>query len=322
MQLSGDRRDLADIATFVAIAEEGSFTRAARRLGRSATILSRRLKSLEERLGVRLIERTTRTAVLTEAGHSYLERLRPALQALDEADREATSYSEGKPRGHLRLALPGSFGRLWVAPMFADFLTTYPDITIEAEFTDRLVDLVEERFDLAIRVGVLADSRLIARKVAVRRRLICASPAYVAQAGAPTDPESLKNHACLRYSGGANPQIWEMADRDGNVARVRVSGPFISDDTYTLLAVANAGLGIVRATDWLLGPELAAGRLVQVLPDWTSVDEGAIHVVMPSTTGAPTKTRAFANWIVERLRRRPPWDEPAAAPALLQAAAR
>jgi DNA-binding transcriptional LysR family regulator len=307
MQLSKDRRDLDDIEAFVAIAEEGSFTRAARRLGRDATILSRRLKALETRLGVRLIERTTRTASLTESGQIYLERLRPALRALDEADREASSYSEGYPRGHLRLALPGGFGRLWVTPLLSEFLAAYPGVTIEAQYSEDFVDLVGERFDLAIRLGILGDSRLIARKIGVRRRLLCASPEYLEKHGVPKTAEDLKHHACLRYGSGPHSSVWEMTGPSGRLERVRVSGPLTVDDTYTLVAAAMAGTGIMLSVDWVIGYAAAAGKLVPILTDHTIADEGGIYIVMPSAPGMPTKTRAFADWVAERLGRNSPW---------------
>jgi DNA-binding transcriptional LysR family regulator len=307
-QLSADAPVFAELVSFVTVAEELSFTRAAERLGRDATILSRRIRSLETRLGVRLVERTTRSVALTEAGRGYLERARSILRSLDEADREAASHATGEPRGHLRLALPGSFGRIWLSSTIAEFLVAHPRISIEAEFSNRFVDVIAERFDLAVRLGELTDSRLVARKVCARRRLLCAAPSYLEKAGVPAHPEDLAQHACLVFSGIKNGDRWEMTDAAGASAQVSVSGQFISDDAEVLIDAAIAGLGVFLATDWLVGRALQAGRLVPVLPEWRMVDEGAIYVVTPSGAGAVSKTRAFSEWIVARLSR-PPWLE-------------
>jgi len=307
MQQSFEGPVLAEIATFIAVAEESSFLRAAQRLGRDATLLSRRLRSLEARLGVRLLERTTRKVALTEAGRGYLLRARGILRAIDEADREAAAFATGAPHGHLRLALPSSFGRIWLAPLLAEFLAQHPQISIEAEFSNRFVDLIGERFDLAIRLGELSDSRLVARRICGRRRLLCASPAFLARTGTPTRPEDLAAYPCLIFSNLANSDRWEMTAHRVT-RRVRVSGPFTSDDAEVLVEAAVSGLGIFLGTDWLVGRALRDGRLVEVLPEWRVADEGAIYVVTPSGTSMASKTRAFSDWIIARLSD-PPWLE-------------
>ncbi len=250
----------AELSSFVAIAEALSFSRAGERLRRDATVLSRRLRALESRLGVRLIERTTRSVALTEAGRAYLDRAREILRSIDAADREAAIHATGEPRGHLRLALPDSFGRIWLTPMLTEFLAAHPRITVEAEFSNRFVDLVGERFDLAVRLGELNDSRLVARRVCARRRLLCASPDYLARHGAPQRPEDLTRHACLVFTGLSNRDRWDMADAKGTVRRVAVSGRLASDHAEVLVDAAVAGLGIMLATDWLAGRPQAAGR--------------------------------------------------------------
>lgn len=301
----------AELSSFVAIAEALSFSRAAEKLKRDATVLSRRLNSLESRLGVRLVERTTRRVALTEAGRAYLERARDILRSIDEADREATTHATGEPRGHLRLALPASFGRIWLAPLIAEFLAAHPRITIEAEFSNRFVDLVGERFDLAVRLGELDDSRLVARRVCARRRLLCASPDYLARHGAPRRPEDLTRHPCLVFTGIAHRNRWDLINPKGAAKHVAVSGPLVSDDAEVLVEAAVAGLGVMLATDWLVGRQLHDGSLVQVLPRWQVVDEGAIYLVTPSGAGAASKTLAFSQWMIERLAN-PPWAQAAA----------
>ena len=300
----------AELSSFVAIAEARSFSRAAERLRRDATVLSKRLRSLEARLGVRLVERTTRSVALTEAGRAYLDRARAILQSIDEADREAGLHATGEPRGHLRLALPDTFGRLWLAPWITGFLAAHPQVSIEAEFSNRFVDVVGERFDLAVRLGELNDSRLVARRVCARRRLLCASPAYLAQHGTPRRPEDLSEHPCLLFTGFARIDRWDLADAKGNTHRVAVSGPLASDDAEMLVHAATAGLGVLLATDWLVHRALQSGELVPVLPRWQVVDDGAIYIVTPSgvgsAAGVASKTRAFSDWIAERLAD-PPW---------------
>ena len=296
----------AELSSFVAVAEALSFARGADRLARDAAVVSRRVLSLEHRLGVRLLERTTRNVTLTEAGLAYLERARAILLSIDEADREAAQHVTGEPRGHLRLSLPESFGRMWLAPMIVEFLAAHPQVTIEAEFSNRFVDLVGERFDLAVRLGELSDSRMVARRIGERRRLMCASPEYLKRRGTPEVPQDLQEQACLVFTGLSARNRWEMSDGAGHVERVNVRGPLASDDPEILVNGATAGLGIMIATDWLVGRRLLSGELVQVLPQWRLVDEGAIYVVTPSGSGATTKTRAFSDWMAQRLKP-PPW---------------
>lgn len=297
--------DTESIAAFVSVAEHGSFAAAGQALGRNPTVVSRRVLALEARLGVRLFTRSTRRVTLTEAGAAYFARVRPLLRELGAADREASAFASGSPRGRLRLAAPSTFGRMWLTPLLPEFLARYPDVTLDVSFCNRFVDLIGEGFDVAVRLGVLPDSRLVARKVAQRRRLICAAPGYLARYGEPAAPESLADHACFIFSGFTTPQDWQFRQADGNVRSVHVDGPIVSDDAEALVAAAVAGLGIVMATDWLVGRELADGRLVPLLSDWTVADEGAIYVVMPSAGGVPTKTRAFADFISEQLRPAP-----------------
>ncbi|MET3666554.1 LysR substrate-binding domain-containing protein [Caulobacter sp. 1776] len=306
MQQSYDL-DVAEIAAFVALAEAGSFAAAAARLGRDPTIVSRRVQALEARLGVRLAERTTRQVALTEAGTAYLGRVRPLLEALEEANSEAAEIAHGDPQGRLRLSLPASFGRMWLAPLIAEFLEQHPRIRVEAEYTNRFVDLIGEGFDAAVRLGALADSRLIARKIASRRRMLCAAPSYLARAGIPASPDDLERHACLIFTGKPNPNQWEFLRPDGGQWIVPVDGPLTCDDAEALVAAGVRGLGVVYANDWLVGRQLQAGSLVPILEDWSMADEGAIYIVMPSRQGLPSKTRAFTDWLAVRLNAGAPW---------------
>ena len=296
----------AELQAFIAVADRLSFARAAQLLEVDATIVSRRIASLESRLGVRLIERSTRSVALTEAGQGYLRRARNILHALDEADREAAGHASGPPHGHLRVALPSTFGRLWLAPVICDFLLAHPRVTVEAEFSDRFVDLLSERFDLAVRLGELPDSRLVARRIAGRQRVLCASPAYLANAPPLKHPRDLARHPCLIFSGLTSPYRWKLKGADGQSASVSVTGRVVSDDAQMLLQAAVSNLGVILGTDWLVAPAIATGRLVPVLRRWRVVDAGAVYVVTPSGAGQATKVRAFSDWIAARFRR-PPW---------------
>lgn len=307
---------LEEVAAFLAVLDTGGFAPAARVLGRDASVLSRRVSSLERRLGVRLLERTTRRVGPTEAGRRFADRARMALTLLADAEREAADAGAA-PRGTLRLALPEAFGRLWVAPILPDFLTDFPNVRIEAFFSDRFVDLVGEGIDLAIRIGRLADSSLVARKLGAERRLVCAAPSYLAARGTPLAPADLAAHDGLLYALFDSPSEWHFL-REGERARVRLSGPLLTDNVECLVHAAVAGKGVILCSEWLVGRELAAGRLVPLLEDWSvgseASGEAAIHLVRPSARFTAGKTRAFADWIAARLSP-PPWETPRPVPA-------
>jgi DNA-binding transcriptional LysR family regulator len=307
MQQSPRLPDIENLTAFIAVAEEGSFNAAGRRLNRNSTVISRRVQTLEDGLGARLVERSTRRIALTEAGEAYLQRIRPLLQELSAAGQETERFSHGEPRGRLRLALPGSFGRIWLMPLLVEFLESHPTITLDVAFSNRFVDLIGEGFDLAIRLGVLPDSRLVSRKLAERKRMLVASPQYLARRGRPAVPMDVAGHDCLIFSGKPNPATWEFIMPGGGSLSVPVTGPLISDDAEALVLAALAGHGLLYATDWLVGRELLAGRLVHVLDDYPVPDEGAIYVVHPSTRRVPNKTQAFLRWISQRFASGLPW---------------
>jgi DNA-binding transcriptional LysR family regulator len=299
--------DLNELVAFIALADTGSFSAAAAKLGRDPTVVSRRLQSLEARLGIRLAERSTRHVVVTEAGQAYLRRVRPLLEGLSEASSEMIEATQGTPHGRLRLALPASFGRMWLAPLIVQFLEAHPGIRIDAEYSNRFVDLIGEGFDAAIRLGVLTDSRLVAKKLADRRRMLCASPDYLAKRGVPTSPQDLARHACLVFTGKQNPHQWEFTAPDGGTIAVPVDGQIVCDDAEALVTAAVAGAGILYANDWLVGRELRSGSLLPILEGCPMADAGAIYLVVPSRKGLPGKTRAFCDWMTDRLGRSPPW---------------
>lgn len=302
-----DGNHIAEIAAFAAVAEQGSFTKAATVLERDATVLSRRVQSLERRLGVRLLTRTTRHVALTEAGAGFLARAQAIVAALADAEEEAATLGSGEPRGTLRLALPATFGRMWIAPYLPEFMAQYPQVRIEASYTNRFVDLVTEGFDVAVRLGELADSGLVARRIAPRRRLLCAAPSFLERHGAPKRPEDLARLPCLAFTGLATHPNWTFGNTRGERITVRADGPLTSDDAAALVHAAVEGLGITLSTDWLVGRELATGTLVPVLEEWLPEDDGAVYTVVPSNRLVPAKTRAFVDWMVRRYAPVAPW---------------
>lgn len=291
--------EFEQITAFLAAVEHGGFTAASQALGRDGSILSRRVTALEKRLGVRLMERTTRRLALTEAGEAFHQRMRGALQALQEIEQDTAAAATGV-RGTLRIALPATFGRMWVAPILPAFLATYPDLVVETAFEDRYVDLVAESFDVAVRIGTLTDSRLVARRLAPSRRLLCASPAYLQAHGTPVRPADLAQHACLGFSRLASHPLWHLRDGDKATA-IRIAGPLVTDDAQSLVQAAVSGAGIAMVSDWLAGPELCSGRLVPVLPDHPVENNETIYLVHPSARLVPAKTRAFSDWMTLQL---------------------
>lgn len=296
---------LEQIEAFAAVAEHGGFVAAARALGRDASVISRRLDALEKRLGVRLLSRTTRRVAVTEIGASYLLRVQAILSEMSAADLEAAERS-AQPRGLLRLSMPATFARLWVAPWLPDFLSSHPDLRLELHHGDRFVDLVSEGFDAAIRLGVLQDSSLILRRLATFETILCASPAYIEEHGAPERPQDLQHHACI---GLSLPQVWPdwRLRRGDDRVTVRVSGPIVSDEGGTMTIAGVHGAGIMVASEWSIGRDLASGRLVRVLPEWRYDRSSAVHIVMPQGRFVPAKTRAFIDRLVQEFTPDPPW---------------
>lgn len=302
--------EFEQVTAFLAAVEHGGFTAAGQALGRDGSIVSRRITALEKRLGVRLMERTTRRLALTEAGEAFQQRMAIAVHGLRDIEQDTAATAIGV-RGTLRIALPATFGRMWVAPILPAFLAAYPQLVVETAFEDRYVDLVAESFDVAIRVGALTDSRLVARRLAPSRRMLCASPAYLQAHGAPAHPSDLAAHACLGFSRLASHPLWHLRDGDKTTA-IRIAGPLVTDDAQCLVQAAVAGGGIAMVSDWLAGPELSSGRLVPVLPDHPVQSNETVYLVHPSTRLVPAKTRAFGDWIMGALGASP-WLNPGSA---------
>jgi len=287
----------------------GSFSAAGRELGMAPSSVARGIASLEDDLDIRLLNRTTRKLNLTEAGRLYLERARRILADVEEA-RLSVTQLEADPRGTLRLNLPTAFGRAHIVPMLPDFLRQYPDLSLDLSLTDAFVDLVEEGIDLAVRVGELQDSSLVARKLAPNIRVLCASPDYFKKAGRPSAPDDLKAHNCLIYKRGNDRPIWHFRDPDGEIKDVQISGDFQTNNTEALVSMGLESQGLLVVPTWLVGKDIAEGRLETVLDDYTvsptALDTG-IYAVFPYNRHLSPKVRAFVDALVARFTPTPPW---------------
>lgn len=292
---------LDEVLAFVAVAQTGSFTAAAARLGKDNSTVSRRIAALETRLGARLVERTTRHVALTESGTAYLARMTAVLEEMADAGAQLSAH-RSVPQGLLRITLPRTYGRLCVAPLLPLFLARHPDVRVEAIYTDHTVDLVGEGIDLAIRLGKLPDSSLVARHVAPVKRVLVASTDYLKRHGTPRRPQELAQHRCLGFAGHARGATWSLRKLRQRID-VPIAPVLVADDAETLVTAAAENAGIAVATDWLLDTHPSRKRLVRVLGDWDFGDEGAIHIVTPSARFLAAKTTAFIEMAVRALRR-------------------
>lgn len=298
----GDPGDLEELAAFAAVAETGSFAKAAKVLRRDPSVLSRRISSLERRLNVRLLTRTTRRVGMTEAGQLYLHRVQPLLDELASANREVSDFA-ASPQGVVRVSLPVTFGRQWIAPILPAILARYPALRIEARFADRFVDLVAEGFDVAVRVGVVAlgDSSLSARKLATYRNILVAAPSYLAAKKTPQSPDELLTHSCVGFTGHVAWPDWHLTN--GAVRKtIRPPCALAADHAEAVLMAAIDGAGITLVADWLAGPALRAGQLTEVLPGWRGKGEGSVYVVLPPGRLVPTKTRVFVDEVARAIK--------------------
>lgn len=288
------------LETFVAVVEGASFTRAAERLGASPGAVSRRVAALEERLGLRLLNRTTRQISLTEAGEQYYRDLRGILQALAEAEDRITHLSSA-PAGTLRVAAPLSFAVRALAPLLPAFLQRYPGLRLTMDLDDRLIDILASGADLVLRIAPLADSTLVARRIAEVRRLVCAAPAYLAANGEPRVPADLVRHPCLHYSNVGLREEWTLIGPDGPET-VEVDGPLCANNGDLLRRAALAGMGVASLPDFIVAEDLEAGRLKALLPGYASRPL-PLCALWPSRQFVPAKVRVFVDYLAEALAR-------------------
>ncbi len=297
---------LAEMLIFSEVVRQGSFSAAARRLDLSPSAVSKQIGRLEDRLGARLFNRTTRKLSLTEGGESFYARCQSILEEIDEAE-SAVAEMGGLPQGTLRVSSTAGFGKLQIVPVVPEFLDRYPNIRVELEITDRAVDIVEESIDVAIRLGELSDSSLVARKLGESRRIICASPAYLERNGQPRTPEDLARHNCLTLSNNTPFNEWTFETEEGRRV-VQVSGNFETNLSDSLLQAVLAGTGIARLSAFMVGPYIKAGQLVPMLDDCNR-EMQIVHVVYPHRRHLPPKTRAFVDFLAEKFSPEdPPWQ--------------
>ena len=287
------------VETFVKVVELGSFARAADRLSISSSAVSRQVADLEAHLDARLLNRTTRRLSLTEAGQAFFERSVQLLADLEEAE-SAVRTSAVAPKGRLRVTCGITFGIRFVAPAIAEFGARHPGLSFDLELSDRVVDLVEEGFDLALRIGTGGPAGLVARRLGTTQLVCCASPAYLDQHGVPATPEDLARHQCLEYSYVAPGDLWNFEDGAGRAHPVRVSGRVRANNGRLLAELAALGMGIVLEPDFIVEPEIRAGRLVRLLSDYAP-PRSPIAAVYPSRRHLSPKVRAFVDFLAERL---------------------
>ncbi len=283
---------------FSAVVRSGSFSAAGRALGLTPSAVSKKVSALEKRLATRLIHRTTRRLNITEAGRVFLERSEAILSDVEEAEAMLAEIGH-VPRGRLRVNGTVGFTRMQVLPLVPDFLQAHPDIELELTLTDATVDLVEEGIDVAIRLGELPDSSLVARKLGESRRVICATPDYLARHGTPDSPEELAGHNCLTLSAAAGHNEWRL-HTPGGAKLIRVSGNFTTNLSDALYEALLAGTGIARLSTFMVGPDIQAGRLVPLL-EAQNREVQQIHAVYPHRRHLPPKVACFTDFLSERL---------------------
>ena len=299
---------LAAIQVFSQVVESGSFAKAAERLGLSTSAASRHIAELEAHLQTRLLNRTTRRVSLTESGRAFYERSIQLLADLEEAEQEAARAAV-VPRGTIKLTASVNFGVRHIAPAIAAFLAQHREVRFDVSLSDRVVDLVEEGFDLGIRIGVAGSGNIVARKLGETRLVPCASPGYIQAHGAPQAPEELEKHNCFTYEYVTPRNLWRFRDRSGHERAVRVRGSLHSNNGDLLAEAAARGAGIVFEPAFIVGPDVRTGRLVPLLQDFVPLP-APIYAVYPSRKHLSAKVRLFVEFLVERFAEAQDWGAP------------
>lgn len=293
---------------FSRVATLGSLSAAARALNMSQTMATKHVAALEDRLGVKLLHRTTRRMTLTEAGRNYLDAVERILADIEQADSEA-SIETLQVRGTLRLNAPVSFGIREIAPLLPQLAKLHPELTIELGLNDRYVDLIEEGWDLVVRIGSMSSSTMIARRLAPCRTVVCAAPAYIEKHGLPHTIKDLTSHNCLGYTLSRTIGVSQWSFGTNGKARVAVSGTLKANNGDVLVAAAIAGQGIVYQPKFLVARELLSGALVPIALDHETLELEGIFAAYPSDRSPPAKVRATVDFLSEKWRRQPPWEQ-------------
>jgi DNA-binding transcriptional LysR family regulator len=296
--------DLNEIVVFARVVETRSFTAAAQQLGLPKSTVSRKIAQLEERLGVRLLQRTTRKLNLTEVGQAYYERCQRIVQDIAAAEQVVIDMQTA-PRGLLRVTVPVDLGSTFVGALIAEFIAAYPDIQIDLDLSDRVVDLIEEGVDLGLRFGPLTESTLIARKLGAVQMRLCASSEYVAKRGAPTTIAQLAEHDALVFAPSGRAMTWTLRGPDGAVEDALLRSRLVSNGMLALRDAMRAGGGVALLPEIVIADDVAAGRVAIVLPAW-SAGPAELFAVYPSTRNLSPKVRAFLEFVVARMSP-PPW---------------
>ncbi len=296
--------NLGDLEVFASVAASGSMSQAAKALGYSPAVISKRIKRLEEKLGARLFQRTTRQISLTEAGHGFHQRILAVLEGLEEAE-DFVSGRSNTLNGTLKVSAPTSFGRMHVAPHLKGFMDRHPSLVINLVLSDEFIDIVAGGYDLAIRIADLSDSSLVAKRLAPVRRVLCASPGYIAQYGLPQSIDELRHHRCLPAH---NNDLWRLEGPEGPTS-LRPEGMLITNSSEVIREAVISGLGIALRSTWDIGAELKSGALVQVLPAYESSKSVALSAVYPSRSFLPAKVRLFIDYLAELYGPIPFWDQ-------------
>lgn len=292
---------------FVAVMETGSFTAAAERLGTSSGQASKLVSRLESELGARLLSRTTRAVSPTEVGQAYFDRLRPLLDEFDNLDAAIRDTSR-TPRGRLRLTAPLTFGTVEIAPALNLFASRFPEIELDVSFSDRVVNLVDEGFDLAVRVGHPTDSSMIARKLCDVRIVVIGSPAYLEKHGEPETPAELSRFDCIIDTNFRDPGRWPFRDAGGAPASVHVGGRIRYSNAEACLKAAEAGLGLACVPSFIAGEAVRTGRMLRVLRAFETAPY-AVHALYPHSRHLAAKVRVLVDFLAERYRGTPNWEE-------------
>lgn len=300
------------IKTFIEVAADGNFTAVARRHDLAASSVARKIDMLEAGLGVKLLTRSSRAIRLTDAGEQFLPRARNIVAEMDDARQELADL-QASPSGRLTITAPTAFGRRHVVPAIASFLRLYPLIDIELHLSDQRVDLMVQRIDVAVRIGILPDSELIATQLAPVKRLVCASQDYLDRHGRPATPEQLLDHNCLSYASSPLPPGWWRFPGVNRNVPLAVQGSLKTDDAEALLAAALAGIGIVHLPSWLISEVVAAGKLIVLFPDnpaAAKLPQPAIHAVRMPGRSHTAKAQLFIAHLKSCLGSPPYWDAP------------
>lgn len=290
----------ASMRMYLAVVDGGSFAAAADKLGVSRAMVSKQIQKLEEHLGTRLLNRTTRRLSLTETGRAFHERSTQIMGDVAEAEQIAGQLTR-MPRGVLRVTIPLSYGQHRLAAILGDYTQAYPQVQLDISLSDRKLDLIEDGFDLAIRVGTLPQSDLIARKIGAVRSIVCAAPSYLAAHGTPQTPAELAQHACLGYTLTGSGADWRLEGPAG-AHTVAIAGPMRADNGDILRLAALRGAGVLFQPHFIVDADLAAGRLVRLLPQWQSAEMG-VYAVYPSRKHLSAKVRTFVDFMAQALSR-------------------